>query len=159
MSAQAARRTRDAASVPDPVPVSALGEPDATGIGIFGVVLCCASAALAAVIEVLLTPFYLGSVLVPISIVLAVASNVALPIISRSLVDSVLAAAAPVVVWVAVVLALSLPRPEGDVLLPGGKGGQLAVSYSVLLLGVLAGVITVSVAGRIRSSQPSPPSL
>lgn len=134
------------------VQAEAPDERGLAGVWVGGVAVCCASAALAGLIEVLLAPFYVGSVLVPVAVVLAIASNIALPIISRTLVDSVLAAAAPVVVWVAVVLVLSLPRPEGDVLLPGGKGGQLAVSYAMMLLGVLAGVITAAVAGRRRQA-------
>jgi hypothetical protein len=116
-------------------------------VGILGVVLCCLSAALGAVIAVLLTPLYLGSVLLPVAILVAVATNGVLPVLARALGGNTAAATAPLIVWIAVVLALSLPRPEGDVLLPGGKGGQLAVSYGVVLVGVLAGVVAVALSG------------
>ena len=117
-----------------------------------GSVLCCVSAALAAVIAVLLTPFYLGSVIVPIAVLVAVASNVVLPLIARNLAGSTLAAALPLIVWIVVVVVLSLPRPEGDVLLPGGKGGQLAVSYGVVLTGVVAGMVTLTLSSPRRTA-------
>ena len=117
-----------------------------------GIVLCCVSAALAAAIAVLLTPFYLGAVIVPIAILVAIASNVVLPLISRNLTDSTLLAALPLIVWIVAVVVLSLPRPEGDVLLPGGKGGQLAVSYGVVLTGVVAGMVTLTLSSPRRTA-------
>ena len=122
------------------------------GSGIAGVVLCCVSAALAAVVAVLLTPFYVGSVIVPIAVLVAIASNIVLPLIARNLVGSTLAAALPLIVWIVVVVVLSLPRPEGDVLLPGGKGGQLAVSYGVVLTGVVAGMVTLTLSNPRRTA-------
>lgn len=123
-------------------------DPALRGLCLAGVVVCCASAALAAVIEVLLSPFYIGSILVPVAVVLALASNIVLPFLARRMVDSIVAAAAPVLVWVITVLLLSSARPEGDVLLPGGTAGQVAVSYGILGVGLVAGLVTVALAGR-----------
>jgi hypothetical protein len=119
-------------------------------LGFAGVVLCCLSAALGALIAVLLTPLYVGSVLLPVAIVVAVATNSVLPVLARALGGSTAAAATPLIVWIAVVVILSLPRAEGDVLLPGGKVGQIVVSYGVVLAGVLAGMVAIALSGRRR---------
>jgi hypothetical protein len=125
---------------------------------IVGIVVCCATAVLAGVISVLLTPLYWGSVLVPVSVVLAAASNVCLPVLARRFGRSGFAAALPFVVWLITVIALSITRPEGDVLLPGGKAGQLWVTYGMVLAGGVAGSLTLMIHGMAASrSVPSDP--
>lgn len=96
---------------------------------------------LTAAIEVLLVPSRLGVTLVPIAPVLAVLGNIALPAISRGLTDSRLSAAPPVVGWIVTALLLASSTPEGDVLLPAG--GESYISYSLLALGLLTGVVMV----------------
>lgn len=96
---------------------------------------------LTAAIEVLLVPSRLGVTLVPIAPVLAVLSNIALPAISRGLTDTRLSAAPPVVGWIVTAVLLASSTPEGDVLLPAG--GESYISYSLLVLGLLTGVIMV----------------
>ena len=59
--------------------------------------------------------------------------------------------------WVLVVLVLSLPRPEGDLVVPG-----TALGYAWLLLGLLAAAAAVcvpygSVPTRARTGAPVPP--
>jgi hypothetical protein len=109
-----------------------------------GVVVFCLCAALGGVLELLLVPLYAGSVIVPISVLGAVFFNIALPKLARSLVDSTLASVLPFLSWLAVVIVLGmLPRPEGDVILPGGGGAAEWVAYGVLLGGALAGTVTV----------------
>jgi Family of unknown function (DUF6113) len=120
-----------------------------------GVALCGLTAMLAALIEVLLTPLYVGRWLFPITLVLAIGTNIALPVLARQLVDSTFAAIVPVILWLLTVLVLSLPRPEGDVLLPGGSGAQQWVSYGLLLVGGTAGAITVALTTRRPRSGPS----
>ena len=120
------------------------------GTSIAGVALCCLSAALVALVAVLLTPFYIGSALIPIAVVVAIAGNIAVALIARSLTSSTWVASLPLVVWIAAVIVLSLPRPEGDVLLPGGKTGQTAVSYGVVLAGVLTGILTLALSSPQR---------
>ena len=124
-----------------------------------GVVVVCAAAALAGMFEVLLVPLYAGRVLVPVAVVLAVAGNVLLPRLARSLVDSTWAAAAPVVVWLVVTVWLGFTaRPEGDVLLPGGGYVQW-VGFGMFLGGLAAGLATV-ITGMPppggRAGRPSP---
>lgn len=127
-----------------------------------GVVLVCLCAMLAGLLEALLVPYYVGSVIVPIAVVGSLASNVLLPRLARTLVPSTFAAALPFVSWLLVVVVFGvLSRPEGDVILPGGPGAVQYVVYGVLLGGALAGTITVvtSTPLPVRTRRPaeSPP--
>jgi hypothetical protein len=112
-----------------------------------GLVVCCATAVLAALISVLLTPLYWGSALVPLAVVLAALSNVVLPVIALRLGRSGFAAALPFGVWLIAVVVLGITRPEGDVLLPTGPAAQYLVTYGMLLAGGVAGSITLMVRG------------
>jgi hypothetical protein len=110
-----------------------------------GVVLICLTAILAAGFEALLVPLYAGSHLFPITILLTLATNIAFPLMARTLVPSLLALVLPFISWLVMMIAFGIvPRPEGDVILPGGPPQW--VSYAVILGGALAGVITVVVA-------------
>jgi hypothetical protein len=118
-----------------------------------GVALLCGCAVLAGILELFLVPLYAGSVLVPVAVVAAVAFNVALPRLARMLVPTTAATVLPFVFWlVAVIVVGVLPRPEGDVVLPGGGALQL-VSYGVLLGGALAGTVTVALSGVKRPAR------
>jgi hypothetical protein len=118
-----------------------------------GVALLCGCAVLSGVLALFLVPLYAGSVLVPVAVVVAVASNVALPRLARTLVETTAATVLPFVFWLlAVIIVGVLPRPEGDVVLPGG-GGLQWVSYGVLLGGALAGTVTVAMSGSRRRAQ------
>jgi hypothetical protein len=112
-----------------------------------GVVLCCVSAVLAAIIAVLLTPLYWGDVLTPAAVLLAGVTNVVLPALGRRLGGSGMYAVLPFAAWLITVLVLSVARPEGDVLLPGGGGAQPWVTYGMLLAGGVAGGLTIIVPG------------
>jgi hypothetical protein len=110
-----------------------------------GVALICLTAILAAGFEALLVPLYAGSHLFPITVVLTLLSNIALPLMARALVRNLLALVLPFISWLVMMIAFGIvPRPEGDVILPGGPPQW--VSYAVILGGALAGVITVVVA-------------
>jgi hypothetical protein len=122
---------------------------------IAGLVLCCATAVLAGIIAVLLTPLYWGSALVPLAVVLAAISNVVLPMLALRLGRSGLAAALPFGAWLITVIVLSMTRPEGDVLLPTGPAAQYLVTYGVVLAGGVAGALTLMVRGF---AIPPPPS-
>jgi len=123
-----------------------------------GVGLLCLCAALAGVLELLLVPLYAGSSLVPIAVLLAIASNIALPRMSRALIDRTGAALLPFLSWLIVIGVIALmPRPEGDVILPAGSVGVQLVGYGVLLGGSMAGTITVVVSGAARPSVPPMP--
>lgn len=108
-----------------------------------GLVLVCAAAALAALIELLLVPLYVGSQLVPVAAVFGVVSNVAFPRLARVFLDRPAAMLAPFACWLLPTVLLALtPRPEGDVLVPGGSGVQW-VFYALLFGGILAGIVTI----------------
>ncbi|MGI8762243.1 MAG: hypothetical protein ACR2LF_13295 [Jatrophihabitantaceae bacterium] len=107
-----------------------------------GVALVCGCAVLAAVLELMFVPLYAGGALVPVSVLFAVASNVAFPRLARELLDSTIATVAPFAAWLVPMLVLSMtPRSEGDVLV-SGTGGQQWVFYGVLLGGAIAGTAT-----------------
>jgi hypothetical protein len=115
-------------------PVRAL---DRIGVGVLA--LC---GVLAGVLSALLVPLYAGSTIMPVAVLVAVAANVALPRLARSLVPTTFAAALPFLGWLVVVLGFAfVTRPEGDVILPGGS--LQWVTYGVLLGGVAAGCVTL----------------
>jgi hypothetical protein len=118
--------------------------PVGSAVGRIGLLFVAGAAALAAIIEVLLTPLYLGSVLFPITVLLAIATNIALPMLARELVDSTLSAAVPVIVWFLVAIVLGFLPAHGSVLLPGGGAGQTFASLGTVFLGVIAGSITMA---------------
>ncbi len=81
--------------------------------------------AMSAVLEILLVPFYVGGVIFPITLVLAIAGNVFLARGLRSLVGSMGLAALPLLAWVLVVLVMGFfADSKGDVFLPGYGQGQ-----------------------------------
>lgn len=116
-----------------------------------GVALLCGCAVLSAVLALFLVPLYAGTVLVPIAVGIAIASNIVLPRLARTLIETTWATVAPFLFWLlAVVVVGVLPRPEGDVVLPGGSGALHWVSYGVILGGALAGTVTVVLSGGRR---------
>ena len=127
---------------------------DSTGWAWAGVALLCACAVLAALLALFLVPLYAGSVVVPVAVVVALASNVALPRLARALVETTVATVLPFLSWLLVVIVIGvMPRPEGDVVLPGGRGALPWVSYGVLLGGALAGTLTVALSGARRPAR------
>ena len=113
-------------------------------LGWAGVAVVTGCGVLSALVESLLIPLYYGRVLVPITVVLTLVLNFALPRLARAAVDRTGAAVAPFVGWLLVILVLNgFPRPEGDVIYPGGSGYLPWVSYGVLLGGTLAGAVSI----------------
>lgn len=109
-----------------------------------GVALICAVAALAAVLETLFVPFYLGTVIAPFAVLGALVSNTVLPRMARTLVPTTTGAVLPFLSWLVVIIGFGVvARPEGDVILPGAPGTVEAVVYGVLLGGALAGTVSV----------------
>jgi hypothetical protein len=112
---------------------------------LFGLVLFTLVAILAAAATVLLIPLRIGTVLIPVSIAFAVGANVVLPLLVRQLVQRSLAAALPVAAWFLTLAVMTVSRPEGDVLIPGGKAfaSLTYVFYAAAIAGIAAGVTTV----------------
>lgn len=110
---------------------------------VLSVAVLVACAALSGLLEAMLVPVRAGTVIVPVSVVLAVLTNVGLPMLAWWSARAMVAAVLPFAGWVLVVLLLSQSRPEGDVLLPGGKTGLTYVSYGLMLGGFIAGIGTV----------------
>jgi hypothetical protein len=129
--------------------------PDALAAA--GVVVYCAVGALSGVIEVLLIPLYLGSVIFPITVLVAVIVNYAVPRLVHSLADWKWAILAPFVAWLVTVIALNtLNTGGGSVLVPGYGDGQY-VGLALFFIGTLAGFISVvREFGRLKAAAGSP---
>lgn len=95
-----------------------------------------------ALVEVFWLPLRVGGVLVPVSVVVAVVANLLLPRLALRLSGSRLFAALTGVVWLVVVVAAMIRRPEGDLIITGG-GATGVVNLAFLLLGVLAAAFAV----------------
>ena len=114
------------------------------GLGWVGVGLLTVCGALAAWLESLYVPFYVGSVLLPFAVVLGLISNFAFPRLARVMVPTTPAATLPFLGWLAVILVAGVTgRPEGDVILPGGSGAPAYASYGLMLGGALLGTISI----------------
>jgi hypothetical protein len=111
-------------------------------------VLIALTAAGLAVVESFLVPLRIGSVPFPITILLAVAGNVGLAKLAGRKTGSIAGAAVPPVLWLVVIIVLSLPRPEGDLIVPGNLTG-----LAFLFAGAVAGAFGVAseITRRTRS--------
>jgi hypothetical protein len=105
-------------------------------------VVAVAVAGWLALVEVFWLPLRVGGVLVPVSVVAAVAGNLLLVGWAHRWSGSRVVAALPAVVWLVVALAASQRRPEGDLLIVGG-GLSGVVGLAFLLLGVVAAAFAV----------------
>lgn len=103
-------------------------------------VLVLLLAAACAIVEVFYLPLRAGSVLVPLSVVAAVAGNLVFTRTMYELTGAVWPAFLPGAVWLAVIGRSAIARPEGDLLITdGGSSTQTAVvNLAFLLLGSLA---------------------
>jgi hypothetical protein len=123
--------------------------------------LICASAAFSALLELLfLARFYVGTVIVPLVVLVAVVGNAALSAWGFSIARSTRGAVLPLAGWLLVVLGLSLyTRPEGDLFVINAYHEQAAF-YALLLLGAGAGFATTIVlsgrAARALADRPTP---
>jgi hypothetical protein len=96
-----------------------------------------------ALVEVFWLPWRVAGVPVPVSVLAAVAGNVALVTAAHRLSGSRVVAVLPALVWVLVAGAGSVPRPEGDLLITGGDAVTQGVNLAFLLLGVVAAAVAV----------------
>jgi uncharacterized membrane protein YgcG len=114
-----------------------------TGLASLGLVICCLVGVLSGLIEVLLIPFYVGSYVFPITVVIAIVLNVALPRLVATMVDWLWAVALPAICWVLTVIVLGFTNTgSGSVLVPGYGQGQY-VSLGLFFGGILAAFVSV----------------
>ena len=107
------------------------------------VALVSAAALLASLLELMFVSYYVGSTVMPVSVLFAVAGNVAFPRLARVFVDSIAAMTAPVVAWLLPMFGLTaVTRPAGGGFVPGG-GAVEKVYFAVLGFGFVAGLATV----------------
>ena len=111
-------------------------------------VLAVAAAAWLALVEVFWLPLRIGGVLVPLSVVGAVAGNYLLVDAAHRLTGSRVVAVLPAATWLVIALAASARRPEGD-LVAVGTGGLGAVTLAFLGLGVVGAAVAV---GRVLAT-------
>jgi len=92
-----------------------------------------------AVVEAFLVPLRVGTVPLPVSVLLVVAGNVGLTKLAVRLTGSIVCGLLQPVLWLFVVIILSLPRPEGDLIVPGTVTGLV-----FLFAGAVAGAYGVA---------------
>jgi hypothetical protein len=106
-----------------------------------GAVLVSLASVWLAFFECFLVPLRAGTVVIPVSIVLAVAGNAVLPRLALAAAGRKAAALLPPVLWLAVVFVFAAPRPEGDLIVPGTWSG-----LAFLFLGALGGAYGAAMA-------------
>jgi hypothetical protein len=111
-------------------------------------------------VEVFWLPLRVGTVLVPVSVLAAVAGNLLLTGQAHRLSGSRAVAVLPALTWLVVAVAGMVRRPEGDLILTGG-GATGVVNLLFLLLGVTAAAVAVgrALAGPAHqrvSARPAP---
>jgi len=111
---------------------------------VVGLALYAAAGLGMALLETLLVPLRHGSTLVPITVPLAIMSNIALPKLARRLNDTLIAAAVPAVAWMVTVVVFLSSRREGDVLLPASPSDVMYTGYAMFFGGIIAAVATIT---------------
>ncbi|MGY1725625.1 hypothetical protein ACI79J_01510 [Geodermatophilus sp. SYSU D01062] len=105
-----------------------------------------------ALVEVFWLPLRVAGVLLPLSVLAAVAGNWLLVTGAHRLTGSRVVALLPAVTWLVVAVGATMPRPEGD-LVAVGTGGLGAVTLAFLGLGVVAAAVAV---GRVLATPRRP---
>ena len=113
-------------------------------------------AAWLALVEVFWLPLRVGGILLPLSVPAAVAGNLLLVGTALRLTRSRLVAVLPAAVWLVVVVAAMMRRPEGDLVIIG-RGALGAVGLTFLLAGVLAAAVAVGRALATPRTRPVTP--
>lgn len=118
-----------------------------------------------AVLEVFYLPLRVGSILVPASVLAAIAGNIAFTRLMYAVTGSVAASLLPAAVWLGIIGRAAVARPEGDLLITdgGSSTGIAVVNLAFLALGALAlayAVVTLRRhPGRHVPSQGTPATL
>jgi len=103
----------------------------------------CATAFLAGLVEVLLVPLYSGTVIIPVTVVLGMVTTYALPRLGFWLTGTVGGGLLPLVAWFVATLGLSfVGRPEADVVVEGGNAQQW-VLFALIVVGAVVGFATI----------------
>ena len=102
-------------------------------------VLISAFAVGLAVVEAFLVPLRVGTVPLPICVLLAVAGNVVLTKLAVRQTGSIVCGVLQPVLWLVVIVVLSVPRAEGDLIVPGSATGLV-----FLFAGAVAGAYGVA---------------
>ncbi len=125
------------APAPAPVPPSHAADPLAVRIAA-GVLISLFTVGLA-IVEAFLVPLRIGTVPLPMSVLLAVAGNAGLTKLAVRQTGSIVWGVLQPILWLLVIVVLSLPRPEGDVIVPG-----TAMGLAFLFVGAVAGAYGVA---------------
>jgi hypothetical protein len=106
--------------------------------------IVCASAIVAGTIEVLLIPLHIGGTALPITVLFGILTGLVLPRLGLWLTQTMAGGVLPLACWLIAVLGVAFyPRPEGDVLVLGGKSSQQWVLFAMIVAGALAGFRTI----------------
>ena len=143
MRATDPRPDRAAPALPAPVEPPAPARPERAADPLAarvaaGVLISLFSVGLA-LVEAFLVPLRVGTVPLPICVLLAVAGNVVLTKLAVRQTGSVVVGVLQPVLWLLVVVVLSLPRAEGDLIVPGSATGLV-----FLFAGAVAGAYGVA---------------
>jgi hypothetical protein len=123
----------------DPLPVRVVA----------GVLIAVLAVALA-VVEAFLVPLRIGSVPLPICVPLAMAGNIVLAKLAVRQTGSIAWGAVQPLLWLVVVIVLSLPRAEGDLIVPGSVTGLV-----FLFAGAVSGAYGVASEITRRAGAPA----
>jgi hypothetical protein len=105
-----------------------------------------------ALVEVFWLPLRVGGVLVPVSVLAAVVGNLLVVAEAYRWSRSRVVAVLPALAWLAVALAATRRRPEGDLVIVG-TGALGYVGLAFLLIGVVAAAFAV---GRVLAAPRRP---
>jgi hypothetical protein len=118
-------------------PPDRAGEPAVLRLVVGGLIAVLAVGL--ALVEAFLVPLRVGTVPLPICVPLAMAGNIVLAKLAARQTGSIAWGAVPPVLWLVVVIVLSLPRAEGDLIVPGSLTGLV-----FLFAGAVAGAYGVA---------------
>jgi hypothetical protein len=107
--------------VPPPARADRAADPLAVRVAA-GVLISLFSVGLA-LVEAFLVPLRVGTVPLPVCVLLGVAGNVVLTKLAVRQTGSIVMGVLQPVLWLAVIVVLSLPRAEGDLIVPGSATG------------------------------------
>jgi hypothetical protein len=107
-----------------------------------------------ALVQVFWLPFRVAGTLVPLSVLAAAAGNPLLVTLAFRLTGSRVVAVLPAFTWLAVALAATVRRPEGD-LVAVGTGGLGTVTLAFLGLGVVGAALAVLRVAAAPRQSPS----